>query len=330
MTSASPTIVRTTHKFGDYLTRPHMAKFELPKKMSRPWIVNNAFEQEKLKDLLSSEKPVETNKVISHIKETKKDKRKNVGANKKYIRNINDIIAHDNKNVNTTQKRGINTKSRTQTSSPVQKVDRVASPSDAMVKQQVETGTLESKCQENDAEMEEKKRELERDIELEQQQMMNRMFNSPSIQQVSSSFIQSHLQSQQQSQQLMPLVVHNHAGGYYIVTLPVPVPVNPLPPPPRPPTNDRFFLPYSTSSKASSTPPPYSDDGYISRSSTASPVSVPSSDDGYMDESTDDISSLSEAFDEHLEISDVECEGDECPIEEDEELNRLVLSIIED
>jgi hypothetical protein len=325
--TSSPTIVRTTHKFGDYLTRPDLAKFELPKKMSRPWIVNNAFEQEKLKDLLSSEKPVETNEVFSHIKETKKDKRKNVGTNRKYIRNINDIIARDNKNVNATQKKVKCpvTKSRTQTPTPTQNVVRVASPCDAMEKQHAETGTLETKCQDNDAEMEEKKRELERDIEFEQQQMMNRMFNSPTtFSSAPPQFLASQLQSA-----LVPVMVHNPAGGYYIVHLPLNTPL-PAPPPP-PPTNDAFFLPYSSTSSTSSTASSRSDDGYISRSSTASSVvSLPSSDDGYMDDSTDDISSLSEAFDGHLEISDVESEEEECRIEEDEELNRLVLSIIEE
>merc|ERR1712002_531276 len=97
MTStAAPTIVRTTHKFGDYLTNPDRAKLELPKKMTRPWIVNNAYEQEKLKDFLSGDKPVDTRTVQGHIRETKK--RKMVGTNRKYLRNINDIIAQDNTN----------------------------------------------------------------------------------------------------------------------------------------------------------------------------------------------------------------------------------------
>merc|ERR1711981_353350 len=39
----NPTILRTRHKFGDYLSQPDIAKFELPKKMSRPWIVNRVF-----------------------------------------------------------------------------------------------------------------------------------------------------------------------------------------------------------------------------------------------------------------------------------------------
>merc|ERR1712113_1131335 len=75
MNTASPTILRTRHKFGDYLSQPDLAKFELPKKMSRPWIVNNAFEQEKLKDLIVTERPVEASLVMRQIKESKQERK---------------------------------------------------------------------------------------------------------------------------------------------------------------------------------------------------------------------------------------------------------------
>ena len=65
----NPTILRTRHKFGDYLSQPDIAKFELPKKMSRPWIVNNVYEQEKLKELIVTEAPVEASEVMLQIKE---------------------------------------------------------------------------------------------------------------------------------------------------------------------------------------------------------------------------------------------------------------------
>merc|ERR1712209_364941 len=91
MNTASPTILRTRHKFGDYLSQPDLAKFELPKKMSRPWIVNNAFEQEKLKDLIVTDTPVEASLVMRR-KESKQERKKQPGYNKKHVRNINDII----------------------------------------------------------------------------------------------------------------------------------------------------------------------------------------------------------------------------------------------
>merc|ERR1712092_48029 len=83
MNTASPTILRTRHKFGDYLSQPDLAKFELPKKMSRPWIVNNAFEQEKLKDLIVTERPVEASLVMRQIKESKQERKKQPGHKKK-------------------------------------------------------------------------------------------------------------------------------------------------------------------------------------------------------------------------------------------------------
>jgi len=107
MNTASPTILRTRHKFGDYLSQPDLAKFELPKKMSRPWIVNNAFEQEKLKDLIVTERPVEASLVMRQIKESKQERKKQPGYNKKHVRNINDIIEKDQKMVKK-QKEAVN------------------------------------------------------------------------------------------------------------------------------------------------------------------------------------------------------------------------------
>merc|ERR1711994_657721 len=105
MNTASPTILRTRHKFGDYLSQPDIAKFELPKKMSRPWIVNNAYEQEKLKELIVTEAPVEATQVMLQIKEGKAERRKHVGYNKKHVRNINEIIEKDHKTVKDSKKR---------------------------------------------------------------------------------------------------------------------------------------------------------------------------------------------------------------------------------
>merc|ERR1712156_603654 len=105
MNTASPTILRTRHKFGDYLSQPDLAKFELPKKMSRPWIVNNAFEQEKLKDLIVTERPVEASLVMRQIKESKQERKKQPGYNKKHVRNINDIIEKDQKTVKESKKK---------------------------------------------------------------------------------------------------------------------------------------------------------------------------------------------------------------------------------
>merc|ERR1712179_325663 len=135
-------------------------------------------------------------------------------------------------------------------------------------------------CQENDQEMEQRKFNLAKDIELEQQNMVNEMFNNPQTNYYSPP-IPTH----------MPLVVP-HATGFHVVLVPA----------------------YQTMP-----PPAYS-----------STMSTVSSDEGFEDgdESLDDTISLEEAFSDKLEIEE-ESEG-ECCIEEDEELNRLVLSIIDE
>merc|ERR1719220_1783271 len=90
MNTASPTILRTRHKFGDYLSQPDLAKFELPKK---------------LKDLIVTERPVEASLVMRQIKESKQERKKQPGYNKKYVRNINDIIEKDQKTVKEIKKK---------------------------------------------------------------------------------------------------------------------------------------------------------------------------------------------------------------------------------
>merc|ERR1711902_165188 len=172
MNSVSPTILRTRHKFGDYLSQPDLAKFELPKKMSSPWIVNNAFEQEKLKDLIVTERPVEASLVMRQIKESKQERKKQPGYNKKHVRNINDIIEKDQKTVKESKK-------KQSTKEHVEKKRK------HMLKKQVGVGAgtqddatpaLSNHVAGN---KEETQLPVETDVELEQQRMMNRVFNCP-------------------------------------------------------------------------------------------------------------------------------------------------------
>merc|ERR1712083_1090098 len=171
MNNVSPTILRTRHKFGDYLSQPDIAKFELPKKMSRPWIVNNVYEQEKLKELLLTEAPVEASEVMMQIKESKAERRKHVGHNKKHVSNINEIIEKDHK-------------------------------------------TAKERKQKVSKEDEEKKEtETKRDIVMEQQQMMNRVFNCPDLYTAAEPFTTM--------VQMMPVMVANQNGGFFVIQLPV-------------------------------------------------------------------------------------------------------------
>merc|ERR1712004_684312 len=264
MNTASPTILRTRHKFGDYLSQPDLAKFELPKKMSRPWIVNNAFEQEKLKDLIVTERPVEASLVMRQIKESKQERKKQPGYNKKHVRNINDIIEKDQKTV----KEG---KKKQPTKEHVEKKRK------HMLKKQVGVGAgtqddatsaLSNNVVANTDHVAGNKEDtpppVETDVELEQQRMMNRVFNCPKLYSAAGPFTTV--------VQMVPVMVANHqTGGYFVVHLPVqPLPEHVVQPQhvfhPQPsdsPFSSSISSSSTCSSTCSSTSPPASDDGFV-------------------------------------------------------------------
>merc|ERR1712110_977221 len=209
MNNVSPTILRTRHKFGDYLRQPDIAKFELPKKMSRPWIVNNAFEQEKLKELMETEAPVEASEVMLQIKESKAERRKHVGYNKKQVRNINEIIEKDHKTVKDCKKR-VSTEEELKKRKSKMREGRTQD--DAI---QAPTNVVEA----DHVSAKEGDHKADRDIEMEQQQMMNRVFNCPNLYSASGPFTTM--------VQMVPVVVPNQSGGFFVVQLPVqPLPHN--------------------------------------------------------------------------------------------------------
>ena len=287
----NPTILRTRHKFGDYLSQPDIAKFELPKKMSRPWIVNNAFEQEKLKGLMVTEAPVEASEVMLQIKESKAERRKHVGYNKKQVRNINEIIEKDHKTVKDCKKR-VSTEEELKKRKSKRREGRTQD--DAI---QAPTNVVEA----DHVSAKEGDQKADRDIEMEQQQMMNRVFNCPNLYSASGPFTTM--------VQMVPVVVPNQSGGFFVVQLPV----QPLP------QNVFQQSPFSASSTCSSVSPPASDDGFVDGS----------------DESADETDSLAEMVEDKLDIShdlSMEEESDnEIDFEIlDEDLERVVRSIIEE
>jgi hypothetical protein len=291
----NPTILRTRHKFGDYLSQPDIAKFELPKKMSRPWIVNNAFEQEKLKELMVTEAPVEASEVMLQIKESKAERRKHVGYNKKQVRNINEIIEKDHKTVKDCKKRvsteeDVKKRKSKRREGKTSQDDAIPAPTNVVEAAHVQPAK-------------EDEQKADRDIEMEQQQMMNRVFNCPNLYSASGPFTTM--------VQMVPVVVPNQSGGFFVVQLPV----QPLP--------QNIFLPqqspFSSSSTCSSVSPPASDDGFVDGS----------------DESADETESLAEMVEDKLDIShdlSMEEESDnEIDFEIlDEDLERVVRSIIEE
>merc|ERR1712218_267637 len=294
MNNVSPTILRTRHKFGDYLSQPDIAKFELPKKMSRPWIVNNVYEQEKLKELIVTEAPVEASEVMMQIKESKAERKKHVGHNKKHVSNINEIIEKDHKTAKERKKKVSKEDEEKKKKQVCKRREwRASNPHDAIP---VVADHVPGK--------DDDQQEAKRDIEMEQQQMMNRVFNCPDLYTAAEPFTTM--------VQMMPVMVANQNGGFFVIQLPV----QPLP--------QNIFHPQTSSSS--------------SCSSTCSSVSPPASDDGFVDgsdESADETESLAEMVEDKLDISQdlsMEEESDnELDFEIlDEDLERVVRSIIEE
>jgi len=288
----NPTILRTRHKFGDYLSQPDIAKFELPKKMSRPWIVNNVYEQEKLKELIVTEAPVEASEVMLQIKESKAERRKHVGYNKKQVRNINEIIEKDHKTVKDGKKR-VSTEEEAKKRKSKRREERTQGDAIQAPTKVVAADHVSAK------EDDQKKPEVDKDIEMEQQQMMNRVFNCPNLYSASGPFTTM--------VQMVPVVVPNQSGGFFVVQLPVqPLPQNIFHP---------QQSPFSSSSTCSSVSPPASDDGFVDGS----------------DESADETESLAEMVEDKLDLSMEEESDNEIDFEIlDEDLERVVRSIIEE
>merc|ERR1712012_1117968 len=322
MNSVSPTILRTRHKFGDYLSQPDLAKFELPKKMSRPWIVNNAFEQEKLKELIVTERPVEASLVMQQIKESKQERKKQPGYNKKHVRNINDIIEKD-------QKMAKESKTKQSTKEHVEKKRK------HMLKKQVGVGAATQDdaiaalsnnvvARDHVAGNKEDTPPVETDIELEQQRMMNRVFNCPNLYSAAGSFTTV--------VQMVPVMVANHqTGGYFVVHLPVqPLPEHVAQPQHvfHPQPSDSPFSSSSTSSSTcSSVSPPASDDGFVDGSDLESETGslVEMVDDIKLVEMVDNVK-LDFSVDSSMELTDEESDYEIL----DEDLERVVRSIIDE
>merc|ERR1712038_1880446 len=315
MNTASPTILRTRHKFGDYLSQPDLAKFELPKKMSRPWIVNNAFEQEKLKDLIVTERPVEASLVMRQIKESKQERKKQPGYNKKHVLNINDIIEKDQKTVKESKKK-----------QPTK--EHVEKKRKHMLKKQVGVGAAGTQddatsalsnnvvaSRDHVAGNKEDTPPVETDIELEQQRMMNRVFNCPNLYTAAGPFTTV--------VQMVPVMVANHqTGGYFVVHLPVqPLPENVVQPQQvfRPQPSDSPFSYSSTSSSTcSSVSPPASDDGFVDGSDLESET-------GSLVEMVDDIKLVDDIKSNFSLDSSMESTDEESDFEIlDEDLERVV------
>merc|ERR1712110_1381478 len=142
---------------------------------------------------------------------------------------------------------------------------------------------------------------VETDVELEQQRMMNRVFNCPNLYSAAGPFTTV--------VQMVPVMVANHqTGGYFVVHLPVqPLPEHVAQPQqvfhPQP-SDSPFSSSFSSSSTCSSTSPPASDDGFVDGSDLES-ESGSLVDDIKLVEMVDDIK-LDVSLDSSMESTDEE------------------------
>merc|ERR1711944_159931 len=146
---------------------------------------------------------------------------------------------------------------------------------------------------------------VETDIELEQQRMMNRVFNCPNLYSAAGPFTTM--------VQMVPVMVPNHqTGGYFVVHLPVqPLPEHVV-------QHQHVFHPQPSDSPFSSSSPPASDDGFVDGSDLESET-------GSLVEMVDDIK-LDFSLDSSMELTDEESEFEIL----DEDLERVVRSIIDE
>merc|ERR1712122_279248 len=142
---------------------------------------------------------------------------------------------------------------------------------------------------------------VETDIELEQQRMMNRVFNCPNLYSAAGPFTTV--------VQMVPVMVPNHqTGGYFVVHLPVqPLPEHVAQPQHvfHPQPSDSPFSSSSTSSSTcSSVSPPASDDGFVDGSDLESETGslVEMADDIKLVEMVDDIK-LEFSLDSSMELT---------------------------
>merc|ERR1712107_331289 len=252
---------------------------------------------------------LEASLVMRQIKESKQERKKQPGYNKKHVRNINDIIEKDQKTVKESKK-------KQSTKEHVEKKRK------HMLKKQVGVGSatqddataaLSSNVVAKDhvAGNREDTQPVETDIELEQQRMMNRVFNCPNLYSAAGPFMTM--------VQMVPVMVPNHqTGGYFVVHLPVqPLPEHVAQPQQvfHPQPSDS---PFSSSSTCSSVSPPASDDGFVDGSDLESET-------GSLVEMVDDIK-LDFSVDSSMELTDEESDYEIL----DEDLERVVRSIIDE
>jgi len=335
---AAPTILRTQHKLGDYLFEPDLAKFKLPKKSSRPWIINNSSEQSKVKFQFS--KNVNETEIINPAHNNTNERI----INKTHLENMNDnemtkLILTSNPDKNDNAKFSLNQniakspKLRSKTNTKHVKVkgqhnklnslhnkNAFHSESQPQNKNKELPATVRTDQMEQDTELDIiKAQNLQRDLELEleYQNQINQMYNSP-------HYMELYYQPLQYQPALHhpcpePQALHHHDPVFprgmvqqppmYYIAMP---------------------LPLDRSSPMAMTPDSGSD--YSSEDSGSCyelNVSSECSDDEVFETHVQHAAFNSDFTKARNHTSGKEADY-EVPIEMDEELNMLVLSIIDE
>lgn len=338
---AAPTILRTQHKLGDYLFEPDLQKFNLPKKSSRPWIINNANEQNKLKDQFHPTKDVsETENGKNVINVTlNSSSRKAVPhtqekiSNTNYLENLNDnengrthltnnqenndnakfSLNHKNskspKMKNKMNTKHIKNKSHQNQLNNLHNKNAIKSESQPQNKNKEIPANMNM---DQDTEMDRiRAQSLQRDLELEYQNQINLMYNDP-----------QYMEHYYQPLQYQPALHHAHSehplNGQILYHDPIFTQHVVQQPP-------MYFItvPLPIDEPSPMTPDTGSDYSSEDGSCYELNVSSDSSDDEVFDTNLQPEAFISNS-------TGAEEPDYEIPIEMDEELNMLVLSIIDD
>jgi len=246
--AVAPTILRTKPKLSDYLFEQDKTKFKLPKKSSRPWVINNASDKNKFKEVLDDNLVTDFENIVSIHRGTDPvlflETRKGWGnESTDYLNcaqgNSVDTVTFgetDMANTNGTYREQHlkqsfckldNLDVRPQSTEFNKKNNRKGS-NYLKIKQTNPRRTFEMKHIEEEEESEEdrlKRHLLERDIELEYQQQVNKMFNNQQSAHLLHQVDQGNQNRQfyqQQNQCYFPPLYLQGPQGLYCVYVPPP------------------------------------------------------------------------------------------------------------
>jgi hypothetical protein len=338
---SAPTILRTQHKLGDYLFEPDLAKFNLPKKSSRPWIINTT-EQHKaavdkvkhVKNLSGMENENNSETVTVKTLITSPLPRTEEISNRIYRENIENV-QETNENENTIftanivdnerfclprkswkspkVKSKMNTKHQKNKGRHNQLYNKNVTHSESQPQDKEHRAHMVRDTHQDTHQDTVNMHKLQFDAEMEYQNQINQMYNDPQYMDQLELFYQPELpqpafhqvyQEQTMGEHILPPHVVQHPLMYFI------------------PMTDTFEDP----TPMTMTPDTGSD--YSSEDGSCYELNITS------DSSDDEVFETKlqpTAFTQDYSGKPFEAEHDyEVPIEMDEELNLLVLSIIDD